>query len=261
MNARILYKKCPLCDSDRFRLRTVGDCSRHTLYKPVIPPKINWMQCETCLHIFTDGYFTPEVASVIFSVIAEHQKLGADLERQRMVSARIIEKVLPYVEFGVWLDVGFGNGALLLTAQEYGFVPVGADLRTENVASLNGIGIEGHNCDITKLNLSKPCDVISLADVLEHMPYPREGLAAAHRLLDDEGVIVVSMPNSDSMLWRVLDVNNINPYWGELEHYHNFGRTRLYALLRECGFEPVQYSISERYRACMEVIARKASPI
>jgi hypothetical protein len=28
-------------------------------------------------------------------------------------------------------------------------------------------------------------------------------------------------------------------------------------LLREIGFEPLRYGISERYRACMEVIARK----
>jgi hypothetical protein len=45
---------------------------------------------------------------------------------------------------------------------------------------------------------------------------------------------------------------------GSIEHYHNFSRSRLYALLRETGFEPVRYGISERYRACMEVIARKA---
>jgi hypothetical protein len=27
--------------------------------------------------------------------------------------------------------------------------------------------------------------------------------------------------------------------------------------LQETGFEPVKYGVSERYRACMEVIARK----
>lgn len=67
------------------------------------------------------------------------------------------------------------------------------------------------------------------------------------------------MPNSESMLWRALDQTKTNPYWGELEHYHNFSRTRLYQLLEETGFEPVIYGISERYRACMEVIARKKS--
>ena len=57
--------------------------------------------------------------------------------------------------------------------------------------------------------------------------------------------------------WRLLDAAKVNPYWGELEHYHNFSRARLYALLKECGFEPIHYTISERYRVCMEVIARR----
>jgi hypothetical protein len=65
------------------------------------------------------------------------------------------------------------------------------------------------------------------------------------------------MPNSESVLWTAMNQSNANPYWGEIEHYHNFGRTRLYSLLEEAGFEPVRYGISERYRACMEVIARK----
>jgi hypothetical protein len=51
----------------------------------------------------------------------------------------------------------------------------------------------------------------------------------------------------------------VNPYWGEIEHYHNFGRRRLYALLEEHGFEPARYGVSFRYRACMEVIARRSA--
>jgi len=99
--------------------------------------------------------------------------------------------------------------------------------------------------------------VISMADVLEHMPYPKAGLKAAHRLLRPGGVLFVSMPNMDSMVWRALDASGSNPYWGEIEHYHNFTRQRLYALLDEHGFSPVHYDISERYRCCMEVIAEK----
>jgi hypothetical protein len=51
--------------------------------------------------------------------------------------------------------------------------------------------------------------------------------------------------------------NGVNPYWGEIEHYHNFSRKRLYALLQNHGFKPADYHISERYRVCMEVIAIK----
>jgi hypothetical protein len=65
------------------------------------------------------------------------------------------------------------------------------------------------------------------------------------------------MPNYNSPIWRELDAKNANPYWAELEHFHNFSRERLNKLLRENGFEPVHFGISERYRVCMEVIARR----
>jgi predicted SAM-dependent methyltransferase len=98
-----------------------------------------------------------------------------------------------------------------------------------------------------------------MADVLEHMPFPQEGLAATRRLLRPGGILFVSMPNYDCAAWRLLDVNNSNFYWGELEHFHNFSRRRLYALLSDMGFEALHSGISKRYRVCMEVIARTAN--
>ena len=96
-----------------------------------------------------------------------------------------------------------------------------------------------------------------MADVLEHIPFPKVALVAAHKLVAQNGVLFFSMPNMDSMVWRLLHANGVNPYWGEIEHYHNFSRRRLYALLKSHSFRPAEYSVSERYRVCMEVIAIK----
>ncbi len=255
---RIPFDACPLCESTSFAHEATGDCSRHALYKRELSPRMKWNRCTVCDHIFTEGYFTPEAAALIFSQTQIGQRVGHDIERQRSIAAPMVEKVLPYVTGGIWLDVGFGNGALLFAAQEYGFTPVGADVRADNVAALRKFGIEAHTGDLDSLTLDRRCHVISLADVLEHMPFPKTGLNAVHRLLADDGVALISMPNSETALWRVFNESGTNPYWGELEHYHNFGRSRLYSLLGEMGFEPLKYGVSQRYRACMEVIARKA---
>ncbi len=257
MNERISYTACPLCESTELTDLCIGDCSKHPLYKPALSPTIHWKQCGSCQHVFTSGYFTDAACRLLFAETNAHQAVGYDLEAQRLISARMIEKVLPYVSQGKWLDVGFGNGALLFTAQEFGFIPQGIDLRAENVHNMSSLGISSQCIELDQLQLAEPCAVISMADVLEHMPYPKDGLRHAHRLLQEQGVLFVSMPNSESMLWTAMNQNRVNPYWGEMEHYHNFGRTRLYALLEKAGFEPVRYAISERYRACMEVIARK----
>jgi SAM-dependent methyltransferase len=254
---RIPFAGCPLCQSRNTKPLRSGDCSRHPLYHPVAPPNMQWLRCGDCVHVFTDGYFSPAAIELIFSRTHENQKPGWAFERQRPISARMVERVARYAETGAWLDVGFGNGSLLFTAEEWGFTPVGLDLRPSSVEALQKIGIEAHCVDVTALAGSERFNVISMADVLEHMPFPQPGLEAAHRLLRRDGILFVSMPNYDCAAWRLLDATNANPYWGELEHYHNFSRARLYALLTQVGFAPLHYAISERYRVCMEVVARR----
>ncbi|MEO7385866.1 MAG: class I SAM-dependent methyltransferase [Gammaproteobacteria bacterium] len=254
---RILFEGCPLCSGIDVRFLCTADCSKHALYNPIIPPSMTWLRCGDCEHVFTDGYFPADALRIIFERTHPHQQPGAGFEQQRMISARIVERVARYARNGDWLDVGFGNGSLLFTAEEWGFAPLGLDLRPSSVDAMKRLGIDARCGDLAAIDEPGRFSVVSLADVLEHMPFPRDRLTAAHQLLRPKGVLFVSMPNYGCAAWRLLDASQANPYWGELEHYHNFSRRRLYSLLEEHGFVPVHYGVSERYRACMEVIARR----
>ena len=258
MQVRIPYEKCPLCESKHIVKSATGNCSKHPLYDPVVPPVMQWMDCETCKHQFVDGYFTDEALSVVFRNTNDHQKVGHKLEEQRSVSSMMIEKVLPYKSAGAWLDVGFGNGSLLFTAEEYGFHPIGVDLREDNVSAMKSLGFEAY-CDFVQdIEFKNKLSVVSMMDVLEHIPYPKEVLSSLHSNMEEGGCLLISMPNTENIIWKLLTNNNANPFLGELEHYHNFSRTRLFSLLKECGFDAVRYGISQRYRVCMEVVALKA---
>ena len=257
-DARTPFEACPLCEAFAIPFLCEADCTKHPLYQPLLPPMIRWHRCEKCRHVFTNGYFTPAAAQILFSRTHEYQKVGHDLERQRYVSARMVERIAGHAGLGDWLDVGFGNGSLIFTANEFGFSAVGLDLRMDNVEALQRLGFEAHCLSIEAFDAPGRFAVVTMADVLEHMPFPKIGLAAAHRLLRPGGTLFLSMPNAESTLWRTLDDQNMNPYWGELEHYHNFGRQRLYSLLKEFGLFPKAYAVSERYRACMEIIAIRA---
>lgn len=258
MTERIKYSGCPLCQSyNVVRLRT-DNCELHPLYNAVIPNEITWMRCNNCDHVFTDGYFSPETEKVLFEKTHESQKVGFSFEQNRWISARIVDRVSMYKDSGIWLDVGFGNGSLLFTAQEFGFMPVGIDMREDNVKELNAIGIDARCCGIAAIEGEEKYDVISMADVLEHMPFPQDGINTAWRLLKKDGILFCSMPAYGSVAWHLVPDAH-NPYWNEIEHFHNFSRDRLYKLLREKDFEPVHYGVSDRYRLCMEVIAKKIS--
>jgi SAM-dependent methyltransferase len=266
---RVPYQACPLCGGKAIERLERYDCRNHALYKAPLPAIMQWCRCPACKHVFTDGYFDDASLAVLFSDAHASQQPGTDAERGRNLWARVVERIAamapgapqrgleaPAVP-GRWLDVGFGDGALILTAQEWGFEALGIDLRQESVAALDALGVPARCVALEQIDEPGAFDVISMADVLEHMPFPLPALTQVHRLLVERGIVYVSMPNSDTASWRSLDREQKNPYWIEIEHYHNFTRERLQALLRQSGFEPIWYGVSNRYKCGMEVIARR----
>jgi SAM-dependent methyltransferase len=257
---RIPYAACPLCESTELVADHLGNCSYHLLYREPLPPTMQWMRCQKCDHVFTDGYFTDEAFALIFADANPIQLPSWSTDHNsRIMNAKMVSAVVEVLGHrgGGWLDVGFGNGALMTAAEEFGFEVAGVDLRQAAVDAMQRMGYDARCCDITALEQDRQYDVVSLMDVLEHMPYPREGLAAADRLLTYDGVLYISMPNRDSFVWRSYDALGTNPYWGEIEHFHDFGLERLSSLLQEHGFEVARYDVSQRYFACMEVVARR----
>ncbi|MGH8696425.1 MAG: class I SAM-dependent methyltransferase [Burkholderiales bacterium] len=270
---RVLYDACPLCGGQAITDLPARDCSKHPLYKPQLPREMRWCECYECKHVFTEGYFGPAGLEVLFSSTHDYQQPGHEPERGRLIWAGIVERVTAIrgeihvpgdrppagAAAGRWLDVGFGNGALLFTAQEWGYAPLGIDLRRATVEKLVALGVPGRCLALEALDELGAFAVISMANVLEHLPFPKPALEHAHKLLGRDGLLFVSSPNMDTVSWRVLDSEERNPFWAEIEHYHNFSRRRLYALLEEVGFSPVWYGVSNRYRCGMEVIARRAA--
>jgi hypothetical protein len=66
------------------------------------------------------------------------------------------------------------------------------------------LGYEAHSLPVEELDGRERFTVISMADVLEHMPFPKAGLAAAHRLLRQDA-------DMENMVWRLLHANKVNP--------------------------------------------------
>jgi hypothetical protein len=253
----IPYLECPLCASKTFNISRKDNCSQYPHYKKPLSDLMTWMVCAECEHSFRNGFYTDQAFAFLFEKTHPEQIVGRIYEQQRFVWARVIEKVIPYQKNGTWADIGFGDGALLITAAEYGFSPLGLDIRTKNVEDIRKFGISAEAIDITKAIFEPKASVISMCDVLEHMQFPIQAITSAYRNLVSGGVLLLSMPNMQSPIWKLLDLQAKNPYWAEMEHFHNFKWSRLQGVLSSCGFMPVSYGISERYRACMEIVSIK----
>ena len=102
-----------------------------------------WVRCAQCEHVFTEGYFTDEALDLLFTNAQHDQVVGNDIELQRNISAKMVDRVVNTVGLPndhLWLDVGFGSGSLLMTANEFGFDVFGVDLRKKNVEDIRDFG-------------------------------------------------------------------------------------------------------------------------
>lgn len=106
---------------------------------------------------------------------------------------------------GSILDIGCGNGPLLLRARDRGWEPHG--LETSEWAV--GFDREVLDLDVRRGVLEdhpfggERFDVVTLIHSLEHMPRPVAALRAVHDLLTDRGIVRVEVPNTASLGRRV----------------------------------------------------------
>lgn len=249
---RKLYGCCPLCaQTNNQTVVLKEDSSKHALWQEPLPREMIWLQCGECFHVYVSGYFDDEALALLMKNSHAGQRVSIPpeaLEVQRFIAGQIVDRILPYANSGSWLDIGFGNGVLLRVADEFGFAVMGTEARRENIAAMKELGIEARHY---QQKMEERFRIISMMDVLEHMPFPKEFIQGLDKNLEPQGLLYISCPNLNS------GIGLIAPYWYEIEHYHNFTRDRLYKLLEELGFEPLRYAVSQRYQCGMEVIARK----
>lgn len=141
---------------------------------------------------------------------------------------------------GFVLDVGCGSGLLLSRLKPDGARVLG--LETSPKAASIAWRANGIPCacgDLARAPFPDgSCSVVTMFHVLEHLAKPAEYVASAHRLLAQDGRLVVQSPNVACWqflllgeLWRGLDVPR---------HLIDFRASDLEALLDSCGFEVVR---------------------
>jgi 2-polyprenyl-3-methyl-5-hydroxy-6-metoxy-1,4-benzoquinol methylase len=119
--------------------------------------------------------------------------------------ARIVRRAERYRRTGRWLDIGYGEGALLTVANQHGWRCHGTEIAP---AMLERGRVQGWEVATSTRDASRfPAggfDVVTLIETLEHVPRPRAFLADSARLLRPGGVLFLTTPNADSLNRRLL---------------------------------------------------------
>lgn len=134
---------------------------------------------------------------------------------------------------GTILDLGAGTGGFLARAKDrnweiYGVEPSEA---ARELALKKGISLFVE----TKGYQSKSFDVITLWHVLEHVPDLEEQIMELKRLLKDEGLLVIAVPN-----FKSYDAKKYGENWAAYDvprHLWHFSRTAVQKIFGRYGFQ------------------------
>ena len=148
--------------------------------------------------------------------------------------ARIVERASG-LRGGAVLDVGCAGGAFLEVMRGRGWQVCGVEPNASAVSHAHRRGLDVLQGELEAVSLPpEHFDVVTLWDVLEHVPDPLSTLRAAHRALKPGGALVLRVPSPLS-----LDVRLFGRYWAGLDaprHLWLFSRTTLDKLLLLAGF-------------------------
>ena len=192
-------------------------------------------QCHTC------GF---KQVSNLDSVLGFYEDLDDPAydegrEQRGLQARKILEAVRPFKPSGELLDVGAASGILLEQAAKLGYSGVGIEPSKHLVRRAVASGLNVHLGIFPHPAVQGTFDVITLVDVIEHVPNPVQLLRDIASHLKPDGVGVVTTPDVQSMVARLL-----GPRWWHFRvaHIGYFSRATLLRAMAEAGLEPLKIS-------------------
>lgn len=184
----------------------------------------------------------------------------AEVRAMKEASARaFLARVRRHRSGGALLDVGCALGFLLGEAKRAGFEPYGLD---RNVSAIEQARAEfGERVQAVDLEANPfpgvAFDVVTLVDVLEHVPDPAALLASIAPRLAPGGVLALLLPNADSLMARTL--GNAWPHIAE-EHLYLWTPAGLTAFLARhgCSVLETRTGVSKSFTARYVAAYRRA---
>lgn len=232
---------CPLCDSGEFKtVFRAGDFRFRTVNE-----KFDIAECRDCGFIFLNP--RPAKAEISRFYPSDFNRSDRSLFYGLlkpcfwMAQESTIRSFKRYKKNGMALDIGCGNGEFTLAMQRHGFDAWGvepnagaekfADTRLKGRILYQDI----KECAFT----SKSFDIITMFQSLEHI-YDLQGLfVEIKRVLKDDGILYICVPDS-----AFFEARLFGPYYYNLEvprHLYFFTKNSLKAFLLNHGFKSIRF--------------------
>ena len=153
-----------------------------------------------------------------------------------LLSFIMAKGTLPYRGNGRILDVGCGGGSYLYRLKQWGWETYGVEPSEAGARQAQSLGLTVHHGTLESARFSDGFfDVVRLSNVLEHLSDPKETLREVNRILRQDGLVYITVPNTRSFVFWLFKEN-----WYALDsprHVISYSPKTLQFLCNVTGFE------------------------
>ena len=202
-----------------------------------IKNELDIVRCHKCRTLYTP--YSPWYSSEYFYL--GYYLKPEETETPQFVKERLDEitaDFVPYRQNNRLLDLGCGAGDLLLAARKRGWQGQGLDVSSHAAQHVRDLGFEVFVGELEAAKFpTAHFDVVTAAELLEHVFDPRALVAEVARILRPGGLFWLTTPHARGLSARLLGLK-WQCIWPP-EHLQLFSIAGLRALLRSAGFRDV----------------------
>ncbi|MGE3949419.1 MAG: class I SAM-dependent methyltransferase [Blastocatellales bacterium] len=176
--------------------------------------------------MFKDNYIPENELSALYSHTDYYSNTDSESVAQGEINVRkdyayALRVIRSQFQGGQVLDIGCSTG-LFLALLDDRYIKHGVELSEAARVRARDRGINIIGKSVGELvSTDRAYDVITLFDVIEHIPYPVMSLNVLVRMLKTEGIILISTGNTSALTWKLM----LNSYWYYLpEHVCFFNK-------------------------------------
>jgi 2-polyprenyl-3-methyl-5-hydroxy-6-metoxy-1,4-benzoquinol methylase len=255
MDSLFEYRNCPNCGCDDFTVIFDSNMGEADLQKGIKTVYMLWggthgrhVKCKNCHLIYVNPI---EKAS---KINGDYSKMGNPdapiIRESRLRAAKSqLGLIKNYKNGTTLLDVGCGEGFFLFNASKAGYTSKGIDISQDAAEYARrefGLNVEAK--PFKELQFPENYfDVVTLWQVLEHVPYPLMVLKEVHRILKPGGLLATSTPDIEGIMAKIF-----RRKWWNLRrlHINQFTAKTLADMLNRAGFKNV---FSTKYKEYISI--------
>ena len=254
---------CNLCGRDDYKIRfpatMVADnieVDAFSCTNPGYGHHAQVVQCNACGYIYANPRWSGDEILDAYTAVEDdtyvEERIGRELTFRKHLKA--MEKYTGAGNGRSLLDIGAYIGVFVDVAKQSGWDSWGVEPSewAAKFAQEHGLNVIHGTQDAEELE-GRGFDVITMWDVIEHVPDPSGEMAKAYELLNPGGWLVLHTMDIDSMMAKVMGARW--PWLMDM-HIHYFSQKTMAQMLQKNGFDIVWSGAQGRYLRMNYLVSR-----